>query len=48
MVLAKPRLDSLPLGLDIAALEAFLTSVKGVAHADVEHSQSGYAAPPHD
>lgn len=46
--LAKPRLDSLPLGLDIAALEAFLTSVKGVAHADVEHSQSGYAATPHD
>ena len=44
--LAKPRLDGLPLGLDIAALEAFLTSIKGVANADVEHSQSGYAATP--
>jgi hypothetical protein len=28
--LAKPRLDLLPAGLDIAALEAFLQSLKGL------------------
>jgi integrase len=46
--LAKPRAEGLPPGLDISALEAFLTSVKGVAHADVELSQSGYAATAHE
>jgi integrase/recombinase XerD len=46
--LAKPRIDGLPPGLDIGALEAFLKSVKGVTRADGEHAESGYAATPHE
>jgi hypothetical protein len=45
--LAKPRIDDLPPGLDIAALEAFLKSVKGVAHVDVEHANRA-ELPPHE
>jgi integrase len=46
--LAKPRIDGLPPGLDIGALEAFLKSVRGVARVDGECTQSSHAATPHE
>jgi integrase len=46
--LAKPRIDGLPAGLDIGALEAFLKSVRGGGRADGERTQTGHAATPHE
>jgi hypothetical protein len=46
--LAKPRIDGLPPGLDIVALEAFLKSVRGVARAGGECTRSSPPATPHE
>ena len=46
--LAKPRIDGLPPGLDVGALEAFLKSVRGVARVDGECTESSHRATPHE